>query len=438
MEPYLNIDRERDFPQLGDVVYADWTGAALPPRCLVEQHMQMLTTQLLGNPHSHHASSTRAMKLVNLARDRVLRFFNADPDEYDVIWTNNASGAILLLQHYLWQGGELLLTATNHNTMNGLREIARREGAAVRYAPIQDDLSIDGDALLHLLQHPRRNKNRVFGFPAKSNYSGHLHSLDWIEVAQEHGWDVILDAAAYLANCKLDLSRHKPEFVPVSFYKLFGYPTGMGCLIVKKEVYERMHKKWFAGGTILLVAVMADFYALEPSSPARYEDGTLPFGQIPAVIGGLEWLENLGNRSAHAGSLAARLYDGLNAMRVGKCSVEIHSPRESDMVTFSVKNGDEYVPAWLVEQAADRADIQFRSGCFCNPGDNEKTMGYTVEEFERTYNDGASAEDFTLEELAKYSDGKPIGALRASFGYANNASDIERILTWMESYLGSL
>lgn len=421
------------------VVYADWTGAAIPPNHLILDHSEFMVNTRLGNPHSHHTSSQRAMKLALEARAAVLKFLNADPEEYDVMFTSNASQAILVLQHYLWGGGELLLTADNHNTMNGLREIARREGAEVRYSPLNSDLTLNEADLLHKLRHPRRNQNRLFGFPAKSNYSGVEHPLKWVQTAQEYGWDVVLDAAAYLANGMLDLSQVKPEFVPMSFYKIFGFPTGIGALVVKKSVFERMHKKWFAGGTILLVSVMADFYALEPPSHARYEDGTINFQMLPAIKRGLDWVSSIGNRKVHAVGLATTLYDELSRLDVNGNRFMIHSPRGADMVTFSVVNKHgEHVNAWLVEKDANNHGIQFRSGCFCNPGANEATMGYTVDHFERVYNDGATADDFTLDKLREHSGGKPIGALRASFGYANDVSDIHRIVGWAKEYLGRI
>ena len=60
------------------------------------------------------------------------------------------------------------------------------------------------------------------------------HPLDWIPLAQERGWDVLLDAAAFTPTNRLDLDRWKPDFVSLSFYKMFGYPTGVGCLIARK------------------------------------------------------------------------------------------------------------------------------------------------------------------------------------------------------------
>ena len=50
-----------------------------------------------------------------------------------------------------------------------------------------------------------------------------LDSLSTLE-----NWYVLVDAASYIATNPLDLSAYHPDFVPISFYKLFGYPTGLG------------------------------------------------------------------------------------------------------------------------------------------------------------------------------------------------------------------
>jgi len=39
---------------------------------------------------------------------------------------------------------------------------------------------------------------------------------------------VLLDAAAFVPTNPLDLSVVQPDFVVISFYKMFGYPTGVG------------------------------------------------------------------------------------------------------------------------------------------------------------------------------------------------------------------
>lgn len=432
-------ERGKIFQQLlGDRVYVDWTGAALPPTSLIDDWHHHLRSKLIGNPHSHHLPSAMAMEHVNEARQAVLRYFNASPDEYDVIFTSGATAAILLLQHFMFEGGELLLTADNHNTVNGLREIARRNGAVVRYSPINGDLTLNTTDLKRMLAFPRSNGNRLFGFPAKSNYSGTEHDLNLVEYAQERGWNVLLDAAAHASNSRLNLSLVKPDFVPISFYKMFGFPTGVGCLIIKKTSYAKMHKRWFAGGSILLVSVMADFYAPETLGHARFEDGTVNFAQIPAIIGGLRFLDSLGDIKGPVTALASKLHSELNMLKDGGNKTIVHSALGNDIVTFSVAKGDEIVNAWQFEQAANEAGIYVRTGCFCNPGANECVFGYDVGEFERMYNDAIRTEDVTLDQLRRHSGGKPIGAIRASFGYANNASDVRRFVEFTKCFLRNL
>ena len=453
--------RREQFPRLCDgTVYADWAGAALPPRMLIEGYCKSLGGELLGNPHSAHSPSVRAMDLIEQARSAVLGFFNADPSEYDVIFTAGATSAILLLQHFIFEGGELLLLQDNHNSVNGLREIARRQGAIVRYSPIQpvrglqSDLAIDEQRLRQALLCPRSNGNRLFAYPAKSNYAGTQHSLRWTGFARQHGWRVLLDAASFVSNECLDLSLVKPDFVPISFYKMFGFPTGVGALLIRKEAYPCLHKRWFSGGSILLVSVAKDFFAHELAGHARFEDGTVNFAGIPAIVQGIEFLANVRGdpRGAWARSergaanrkkllgMAWDLWGRLADLRrgpspVGDNEVVVHSALGNDIVTFSLKRNGRFVDPKIVEARADARKIYLRTGCFCNPGVNETVFDYSVEEFASFYNDAPSSEQLTLEQFQRHLGGRPIGAIRASFGYANAPEDVNRIVEFMQDMI---
>jgi selenocysteine lyase/cysteine desulfurase len=119
------------------------------------------------------------------------------------------------------------------------------------------------------------------------------HPLRWVEMAHEHSYDVLLDAAAYVPSNRLDLSVIKPDFVPVSWYKVFGYPTGVGCLIARREALARLWRPWFSGGTIYAVSVQGDWHALA-GDESRFEDGTLSFLHVPDLEFGLSWVNGIG------------------------------------------------------------------------------------------------------------------------------------------------
>lgn len=47
-------------------------------------------------------------------------------------------------------------------------------------------------------------------------------------------WLVCLDTASYSTTSPLSLSCLKPDFAVMSFYKLFGFPTSLGALLIRK------------------------------------------------------------------------------------------------------------------------------------------------------------------------------------------------------------
>ena len=112
-----------------------------------------------------------------------------------------------------------------------------------------------------------RGRRGLLAYPAQSNFSGVQHPLRWIQTAHERGYDVLLDAAAYVPSNRLDLSVVKPDFVPVSWYKVFGYPTGVGCLIARREALERLRRPWFAGGSVYIASVLAGWHTRPQTRP---------------------------------------------------------------------------------------------------------------------------------------------------------------------------
>ena len=238
----LDLLRATEYSYLdeGGHIYLDYAGAGLPARAQLAAHAERIQGGCFGNPHSENPASAASTELIEAARAAVLAHFNAPPEEYAAIFTPNATGACRLIGEAYPFGPRtpLVLTADNHNSVNGLREFARARGAATRYVPFgSSELRVDDDTVHHALTRPRpgrlgaRRRRGLLAYPAQSNFSGVQHQLAWIETAHDLGYDVLLDAAAYVPSSRLDLSAVKPDFVPVSWYKVFGYPTGVGCLI---------------------------------------------------------------------------------------------------------------------------------------------------------------------------------------------------------------
>jgi selenocysteine lyase/cysteine desulfurase len=442
----LDDIRAGDYARLdaaGDV-YLDYTGAALYAASQVRQHGELLASSLLGNPHSASPASLSATHLVERTRRAVLDWFNARND-YTAIFTLNATGALKHVgeSYPFAPGGRLLLTVDNHNSVNGLREFALARGASVSYAPLTTpELRIDAGRLETLLAGADRDAGNLFAFPAQSNFTGVKHSLDLVAQAGARGWDVLLDAAAFVPANRLDLRQVRPDFVCVSFYKMFGYPTGVGCLLVRNDALTKLHRPWFAGGTVNFATVGGVRHLLSPGE-AGFEDGTLNFLSIAAVEIGLRHLEAVGieDVQTRVRCLTDWLLAELVAMRHsnGRPMVRIYGP-----LTTSMRGGivtmNFYDPAGhlldyrRVEELAGEQRISLRTGCFCNPGAGETAEGITEEDIAAAL---AIRTDLTLSsflQIVTARGGKSAGAIRVSFGLASNFADADRFVQFAKSF----
>ena len=435
---FARLDAERQ-------VYLDYTGGGLYAASQLREHSQLLAGQVFGNPHSASPCSTATTELVEETRRAILEYFKAPPDEYTAVFTANATGALKLAgeAYPFVPESRCLFTFDNHNSVNGIREFARSKGVSVEYAPITvPDLRIDRPQLSRLLERADRRRANLFAFPAQSNFSGVKHPLDVIDEAHENGWDVLLDAAAFVPMNRLDLSASGPDFVAISFYKMFGYPTGVGSLIVRNRMLQRLTRPWFAGGTVNFATVQGRAHILAKLE-AGFEDGTLNYLSVPAVQIGLRHLERIGldTIQIRIQCLTAWLLSELLELRHsnGRPMVRIYGPANTigrgGTITLNFYDPDGHLLDYRrVEELASGQRISLRTGCFCNPGAGETAEGLTESDMLAAV---ASDVDMTLPrflQVIQHRGGKSAGAIRISLGLVSNFADVDAFLEFAAGF----
>jgi selenocysteine lyase/cysteine desulfurase len=442
------VDRLRatEYRRLDDLgqIYLDYTGGSLHAERQVQTHLAMVRQRILGNPHSFNPASEASTRLVEQTRARVLEFFNAPPDEYVAIFTPNATGALKLVGEAYPFGPEscYLLTFDNHNSVNGIREYARARGAAITYLPLTlPDMRVDDARLDESLELAGLGRPMLFAYPAQSNFSGVQHPLEWIDRAHSHGWDVLLDAAAFVPTNRLDLRRWNPDFVALSFYKIFGYPTGMGCLLARRDALARLRRPWFAGGTITVASVQGDRHYLAEGE-AAFEDGTPNYLAIPAVAIGLDHISAIGIDTIHerVRCLTGWLIDQLMSLhhRTGAPLIRVYGPATTDRrgatvaMNFYDPHG-RFIDHRQIETEAGHAGISLRTGCFCNPGGGEVALELSRAEMLACFTQ--SPQRLTMEDFRRCLDGKSTGAVRVSLGVATNFADVYRFVEFARAFL---
>ncbi|KAF9073014.1 hypothetical protein BDP27DRAFT_1360515 [Rhodocollybia butyracea] len=138
----------------------------------------------------------------------------------------------------------------SHNSVNGIREFARRGEANVVYIPVDCQENQEGGAFnlneaksALLKNKPPQGASSLFALTGLSNITNakcpSLYSsaspeegdASIVTYARNLGYHTILDAAALAPTSQISLARISVDALVVSFYKMFGFPTGIGALI---------------------------------------------------------------------------------------------------------------------------------------------------------------------------------------------------------------
>ena len=148
-----------------------------------------------------------------------------------------------------WRNELTLRSAEMAGEFEGGAYIGRISPTPLRLIVMRDDvtarLAVQSDA------------PRLFAFPAQSNFSGVKHPLDLVGDAHRAGWDVLLDAAAFVPTNRLDLEARS------------GHCTGQFVALVAAVPFIAL---------VALLSFVAVLALFAPVSP-------IPFIPIIAVVG---------------------------------------------------------------------------------------------------------------------------------------------------------
>ncbi|KAL9695353.1 hypothetical protein quinque_014638 [Culex quinquefasciatus] len=440
---------EREFTRLKDKHYLDHAGATLYAESQIRAVHDLLTANMFGNPHTSHQTG----QLMDEVRRRVLRFFNTDSSEYSLIFTSGATASLkMVAENFTFRAadsaegdeGAFVYLRDNHTSVLGMRAIV----GTSRIHPLERE-----DFVRHMKVSARSSQRKpsLLVFPAQNNFNAAKYPLELIEEIQENGlvgydddkFYVCLDVASFVSTNFLDLDRYKPDFVCMSFYKIFGYPTGLGALLIRKGSEDLLDKKYYGGGTIQIVMSGKNLHRKHVKPSDRFEDGTQPFLSIIALLEGFNTIQRLipasnGYRSMerismHVFNLAKYCYHRLGSLVHANGTKVIHFYMDSrfesrdhqgGIVTFNVlKDDGSYVGYAEFARIALKHDVYLRAGCFCNSGTCQRQLKLSDEGLLEYFKMGKICGDDN-----DMIDGHPTGTVRAAFGYMTKPENVDRLV----------
>jgi len=447
-DDYIERMRVEQYPMLAESIYMDHAGTTLYSKRLMEHFQTTMMSDLFGNPHCASLSSQKSSSVIDDTRVELLRFFKADPEFFDLVFTSNATAAVKLVAEALREqpGGFYFgYHADSHTSLVGVREVAAQHHC------FESDREVD--RWIERCPADDEHSTKLFAYPLQSNMNGRRLSLEWCKrIRQAHPHWIcysLVDAAAFASTSALDLSdlTKAPDFTALSLYKIFGFPD-LGALIVRKDAAHLFDKRrYFGGGTVDLVVSIKEQWHISKiaSLHERLEDGTQPVHNILAVKSALQSHYDLfgpfESISRHCASLTKHLYDGLVTLAHGNgrpvCSIYKHpqshygeGETQGPIVAFNLQDRK---GAWVsnaeVEKLASIKNVHLRTGGVCNPGGIAQSLGLAPWEMHQNFSAG-----FRCGSENDIMNGKPTGVIRVSLGAMSTKADVSRFLDFISEF----
>lgn len=361
-----NVERVRaDFPMLErrirgkPLAYLDNAATALKPVAVIDEVSRFYREIGANVSRGVHTASQEATDRFEEVRSEVAAFVGADPGE--VVFTGGTTAAInLVAQSYgrplLRPGDEILVSEMEHHSnLVPWQLVAEQTGAKIRAIPVTDRGELD----IEWLARSRTDRTRIVAICHVSNVLGTVVPVAEVAaLVKEMGAVLVVDGAQGVPHLPVDVAALGCDFYAFSAHKLFG-PTGLGVLVGRRSLLERMGPWMGGGGMIATVGIERSTFA---APPARFEAGTPPIAQVLGLGAAIATVTGWDRDAAraHEDALVRHAVESLQAVP-GVTLFGVQARDRTGLVTFTVDG----VHPHDVGTALDAGGVAVRAGHHC-------------------------------------------------------------------------
>lgn len=362
----LDVERiRRDFPILSRTVHGkpliwlDSAATSQKPQAVIERISRYYQQENSNIHRGTHTLAEVACDAYEDARDSVAAFLNAASQDEIVFVRGTTEGlnllAALFSESLLKPGDEIVLTqAEHHANILPWQFAARKSGAVIRVAPVDDN----GDILLAEYARLLGPRTRVVSITHIANAIGTVMPIqEMTQMAKHVGATVVIDGAQGAPHRRIDVQAIGCDFYVFSGHKLFG-PGGIGAVYGRHELWQQLPPWQGGGGMVDKVTFEHSTYA---TPPKRFEAGTPAVADAVGLATAIDYLNSLGLEAIEhyeTGLLAYALEKirSVNGLRL------IGMPRDRGGVISLVMEG---IPDMEVAKLLDAQGIAVRAGTHC-------------------------------------------------------------------------
>ncbi|KAL2902355.1 Molybdenum cofactor sulfurase [Bienertia sinuspersici] len=373
-----------------------------------------------------------------------MSYLNVSEDDYSLVFTANQTSAFnIFAESYPFQSNKKLITVYDYENeaIETMIKTSRSRGARVSSAEFKwPKLKINGNKLEEMIvgkssSNKKKMNKGLFVFPVQSRVSGARYSYQWMSLARENGWHVMLDASA-LSPKEMDtlgISLFQPDFVICTFYKVFGHdPSGVACILVRKSVSPILDHSNISSARGILNLIRMDYQGHSETMKVRDMEckGLNHADELGLVIIGnrvrclINWLINALLALYHPHS------------EIGTQLVQVYGPKvkfdRGPSLAFNVLDWKgEKVDPMLVQKIADRNNISLGCGIIKNVWFSER---YEVER-EKNLVKGTKEDKRRFKGKKRESFESGISVITVNVGFLTNFEDVYTMWKFVSKFL---
>ena len=288
-----------DFLMLNkDIVYFDNGATTLKPKSVIDSVVKYYTEHTSNIHRGDYSAAVVTNKLYDDTREVVKSFINCN-SAGEVVFTSGTTMSINMIvfgfmKRYLKKGDEVLLTKSEHasNILPWIK-LSEEIGIVIKYIDLDDDYSLTVDNVLKSIT----SKTKVISIAHVTNVIGDVRDIRSIgKICREKDIYFCVDGAQSVPHMKVDFINNNIDFLSFSGHKMCG-PTGVGVLVGKKELLDKMEPVFYGGGMNQYFEE-DNSYELK-SSPIKFEAGTPPIAEVIGLREAILYLESIGIEKIH-------------------------------------------------------------------------------------------------------------------------------------------
>ena len=280
------------------LVFLDNCSTTFKPQCVIDAEMEYYTRTTSNSHRGDYDLSVQMDQKTDEARATIARFINCEKNE--VVFTTGTTAGLNLVAFgyglkFLKKGDEIIISEAEHaSNVLPWYEVSKLTGAAIKFIPFDEEGRLTVDNLKKVIS----NKTKIVSIANVGNVLGYITDVKGMgKVAHEYGAIMVVDGAQSVPHLKTDFKDLDCDFLAFSAHKMCG-PTGIGALIGKYEILEKMNPYLVGGGNnSTFDNTGAVNYRLPP---AKFEAGTQNIASIIGFTKAVEFIEQIGIEAIHA------------------------------------------------------------------------------------------------------------------------------------------